>query len=164
MMSIKDLRQKKGITQRELAQLIGVQPSMISRYEAGKVIPTFQKMKALAEVFGVKTQDFIFSEADGADYIIETQTKKKIPDYDWYRRLLIGVNQGICELCKSPAPFKDKDGKPYLQLFEIDKDFVGNDYSKNFVALCPNCFQRVSVLEDENELDRIKEIAEKHSF
>ncbi|MBQ6270494.1 MAG: helix-turn-helix domain-containing protein [Clostridiales bacterium] len=164
MRSIKELRQKKGITQRELASLIGVQPSMISRYEAGKAIPTFQKMKALAEVFEVDAQDFIFSDEKGEEFLIESRHPQKIPDFDWYRRLLIAVNQGKCELCKSPAPFIDKDGKPYLQLFEIDKAFVGNDYSKNFVALCPNCFQRVSVLEDKDELEQIRSIAKQHSF
>lgn len=157
MMSIKDLRRKKGFTQRELAKLVGVQPSMISRYEAGRVTPSFKKMKILAEALGVKTQDLIFSNPD-------TQQMKKIHDYEWCRRLLTGVNQGKCELCESPAPFKDKEGRPYLQLYEIDKDFAGSDCIKNLVVLCPTCYQRVCVLEDKDELDTIKEIAENHNF
>ncbi len=54
---------------------------------------------------------------------------------------------GICELCKSPAPFKDKDGVPYLESHHLitlaDK---GPDSICNTVALCPNCHRKMHSL------------------
>jgi len=48
---------------------------------------------------------------------------------------------GICEMCKKPAPFKKKkDLLPYLEVHHkkplADK---GEDTVKNAIALCPNC-------------------------
>ena len=47
---------------------------------------------------------------------------------------------GICELCKSPAPFKKPDGTPYLEVHHW-KSLAdgGEDTVKNAAALCPNC-------------------------
>lgn len=52
---IKELRQSKGITQEQLAEIVGVQKSAIAKYENGRVTnlkrPTIAKM---ADYFGVK--------------------------------------------------------------------------------------------------------------
>lgn len=49
--------------------------------------------------------------------------------------------KGICEKCKSPAPFnRKKDNKPYLEVHHIiHLAHGGEDTIKNTIALCPNC-------------------------
>lgn len=55
---------------------------------------------------------------------------------------------GVCELCQGAAPFRGKDGDPYLETHHIKwlaRD--GEDAINNTVALCPNCHRRMHVLD-----------------
>lgn len=49
-MDLKDMREKKGLSQKELADLIGVSARTIARYESGSVKPDAGKMKLLEGV------------------------------------------------------------------------------------------------------------------
>jgi 5-methylcytosine-specific restriction protein A len=56
--------------------------------------------------------------------------------------------KGLCELCKLPAPFADKSGRPYLETHHmVWLARGGADTIENTVALCPNCHKRMHVLE-----------------
>lgn len=55
---LKELRQKKGWTQQELADKIGKQHAIISKYESGDVDMTVAVLGELAEVLGVKPGRF----------------------------------------------------------------------------------------------------------
>ncbi len=59
---------------------------------------------------------------------------------------------GICDLCLNPAPFNDKNGKPYLESHHIEWLSKGGlDSIQNTVALCPNCHRRMHILDDYND-------------
>ncbi len=59
---------------------------------------------------------------------------------------------GVCQLCGLPAPFKDKDGEPYLESHHIVwLSKGGEDTIENTVALCPNCHKRMHVLDEEHD-------------
>lgn len=51
---------------------------------------------------------------------------------------------GICELCKQPAPFTCADGLPYLEVHHIRPLAEGGlDTPFNTVAICPNCHREL---------------------
>lgn len=55
---------------------------------------------------------------------------------------------GICDLCEQSAPFNKKNGDPYLEAHHIIwLSKGGNDTIENTVALCPNCHQKIHVLD-----------------
>ena len=55
---------------------------------------------------------------------------------------------GYCELCGKQAPFKDRDGVPYLEVHHIQwVSRGGGDHIKNVAALCPNCHRKMHVLD-----------------
>ena len=59
---------------------------------------------------------------------------------------------GICDLCLNPAPFNDKNGRPYLESHHIEWLSKGGlDSIDNTVALCPNCHRRMHLLDDIND-------------
>ena len=51
---------------------------------------------------------------------------------------------GICESCKEPAPFKRKDGSPYLEPHHIDRlSDGGPDHPSAIGAICPACHREI---------------------
>lgn len=60
--------------------------------------------------------------------------------------------KGICELCKSPAPFIKTDKSAYLEVHHIDQLAKGGaDTVENAVALCPNCHRKMHSLDLETD-------------
>lgn len=53
MTIIKDLRLKRGITQRELAELCGVHQTAVSQWEKGRTLPDKESLIRLSDIFGV---------------------------------------------------------------------------------------------------------------
>ena len=65
--------------------------------------------------------------------------------------------KGICELCEKTAPFKKKDGTPFLEVHHID--FLsngGDDTIENVSALCPNCHRKMHALELSEDIKKLK--------
>jgi 5-methylcytosine-specific restriction protein A len=59
---------------------------------------------------------------------------------------------GICQLCLLPAPFINKNKKPYLEVHHIVWLVrEGNDSLENTVALCPNCHRKMHVLDNDKD-------------
>ncbi|WP_116654400.1 HNH endonuclease [Pelagibacterium sediminicola] len=51
---------------------------------------------------------------------------------------------GHCEGCGTPAPFKRKDGSPYLEPHHLHRVSDGGpDHPAHVISLCPNCHRRV---------------------
>lgn len=60
---LKELRQQKGLTQADLANLLNLGPTAISNYEANRNEPTFEKLLQLAEYFEVSC-DYLLGKSD----------------------------------------------------------------------------------------------------
>ena len=56
---IKKYREEKKMTQVEVADVLGVKPATISKYEAGTLEPNIQSLKKLAELFGVSVDELL---------------------------------------------------------------------------------------------------------
>ncbi|GAB3482291.1 HNH endonuclease [Azotobacter salinestris] len=51
---------------------------------------------------------------------------------------------GICESCRKPAPFKRKDGSPYLEPHHINRLSDGGlDHPQYIGAICPSCHREI---------------------
>jgi len=59
---------------------------------------------------------------------------------------------GRCEGCHHPAPFTDREGKPYLEVHHINRlSDGGPDYPALVAALCPNCHTQIHYGRDGEE-------------
>ena len=76
MNRIKQLRKDKGMLQEELAQLLNVQRSAISKYETGKVPLTNDTLSKLSEIFDTSI-DYILYKTDNPT---SPNTKKIEPE------------------------------------------------------------------------------------
>ena len=64
---------------------------------------------------------------------------------------------GICQLCEKPAPFKDKNGEPFLESHHIVwLSKGGDDTIENSTALCPNCHRKIHALNLKRDINKLK--------
>lgn len=59
MSTIKELRERAGLTQIEFAEAIGVTQSTVSQWEGGKICPNTAKLRKLAAVLGCSVDDLL---------------------------------------------------------------------------------------------------------
>lgn len=60
---IRELRQEKGIKQREMADILGIKLRSYQNYEGGDRRPDYEGLVALADYFGVTT-DYLLGRSD----------------------------------------------------------------------------------------------------
>lgn len=67
---IKDLRKIAGLTQEELADLVGIDPHHLSRLERGVHYPSIDTLELISQHLSVPLKDFfIFPEDETADML-----------------------------------------------------------------------------------------------
>jgi 5-methylcytosine-specific restriction protein A len=73
--------------------------------------------------------------------------------------------EGVCQGCGEDAPFKSKNGDPYLEVHHLHRlSDGGPDKPENVIALCPNCHKRRHRGRDGDEFnERLIEKAEKRN-
>ncbi|MDT2260519.1 helix-turn-helix transcriptional regulator [Paenibacillus larvae] len=64
------MREEKGLTQDELAEMLGMKRTNIANYEAGRVIPPGNVLRDLADIFAVSTDYLLGRETSGEVYTI----------------------------------------------------------------------------------------------
>lgn len=96
------------------------------------------------------------TEKPGTRSVNTTETVRDPFVSEYIKRLA----NGKCELCRQPAPFKDKNGKPYLETHHIVwLSKGGADSIENAVALCPNCHRKMHVLNDPSDVAILQQVA-----
>lgn len=72
---LQELRRQKGLTQEELAEVLYVSRTAISKWESGRGYPNIDSLKVIAKVFGVTIDELLSS--DELLTIAETDHKQK---------------------------------------------------------------------------------------
>ncbi|WP_368234992.1 helix-turn-helix domain-containing protein [Anaerotruncus rubiinfantis] len=88
--NIKEIRRRKGLTQTQLADLIGVQRAVISKYESGMVEPPIKTLQKIANALGIST------------YALLDVEEPQKPNHFWTADLedalrRIGFSLDVCE-------------------------------------------------------------------
>lgn len=80
---LKELRSRQGISQTELAKLVGVTPSTISQIESNLIYPSLPALFKIAEILSVEVRSFFQETADITNRVVFKATKAidlKFPD------------------------------------------------------------------------------------
>ena len=64
---LKKYREDKKMTQKEIAEILGVEPATISKYESGLIEPNLEYLKKLSEIFEVTIDELLKDEEDKLD-------------------------------------------------------------------------------------------------
>ena len=62
MKKLAELRKLRGLTQKELADRIGVTQSAVASWETRQIYPTVKKLIQMAEIFGCTVDELIKKE------------------------------------------------------------------------------------------------------
>lgn len=76
-MRIKTIREEKHLSQTELAKMMGIERTVLSRYENGKLFPNSKTIEKFAKVLKVDIQS-LFEEYKPTEMLTELETKVKI--------------------------------------------------------------------------------------
>ena len=172
-MKLKELRKYRGMTQKDLAESLGINVSIISKYENGHLFASsITRINEIAKCLGVEPREIDEFKLFFPDFKeLTREEEKKWREEEERRRteayaekLIYLSAAGKCELCEKAAPFKDKSGNPYLEIHRLSKFYKGSKPEANMIALCPNCHALLLHNPSNEDLARVKEIVSSHSF
>ncbi|MCR4719144.1 MAG: helix-turn-helix domain-containing protein [Firmicutes bacterium] len=121
-----DLRKAKGLTQKQVADKLGVLPKTVSKWETGHGFPDISTLSALADIFGVSERTLLSGSLEPNSK--NTGNIKRIkfyvcPSCGGFIQA-VGNSQVIC--CgKQLEPLKAKksDEEHVLKILEIEGDY-----------------------------------------
>lgn len=112
---LKQARKEKGLSQEELANLIGLKVGTVSKYEQGDRTPGIGKLQLIANALGCDTSRFV---ASGDEYYRMTQTTDYGNSLDAYLNWLKFSHFGC-----NPCEIENDDGsKTPSYLISFDKE------------------------------------------
>lgn len=72
---IREARKRKGLTQEQLSKMLGVQRSVISKYETGLIVPSIPQLQKIAAALDVSVSSLLYDHA--IDFNIENKKKSE---------------------------------------------------------------------------------------
>lgn len=181
-MRIKEIRLQRGYTQNDLAKMLHISFSTLSKYENGKLEVPIKRLQDIARYLGVEVTDLLEltpvtvssfdetpDEASPSDFMSlglkPLETSKRLYDNKVSERMVLKQANGVCELCGHLGPFLDQSGRPYLEVHRLVpiQRCVKSDV-ESFVALCPNCHRKMHHLNLPEDVKRLKSLAKKHEI
>lgn len=116
---LRELRENAGLTQRELAQILGVKSSEISQYEKGKRTPRWNRFNKLLDFFNVS-----------ADYVLGREVSAVSDDEEYKVRLPKEELQMLGELKNYPKLYEILVDDPKRSIKVINRN-LKNIYPEN---------------------------------
>ena len=117
--NLKSARKQKGLTQNQLAELIGVQRSVISKYESGLIEPSIAQIERIADALGVPLENLLGLQNFDEKFL---QWNDRVKNLKKYLKLA----------------YEKADGAPPISLLGVDDELFSKlldeiiYYSRNF--------------------------------
>lgn len=108
---IKELRNAKGMTQKELSEQLNVTAQAVSRWESDEVEPSVATIKQMATIFNVSTDELLGNETEPKVVEVEKIVEKPIvvekpvvieKDVVVEKPIKMHAVVGVCEYCNKP--------------------------------------------------------------
>lgn len=155
---IRECRKRKGLSQEELVNKIGVKRAVVSKYETGKISPRIEIIQKISRVLGVPVHELVgdtmyIDTVENISALLSSgkATPKKVLEHNFYgiggadvMRQLIEMQPAAdaapvvrCKDCKywHRALLKSEDGSPVdFGICDFMKDDVDTD-EKDFCSL-----------------------------
>ncbi len=100
---IREMRERRGLTQDQLAAYLNMQPPNISNYERGKSAPPIKKLEQLATILNTSI-DYLLGKTDNPQPLDEDMTRVAILLYQWLDEAIME----FIKMFKGDYPFSRK--------------------------------------------------------
>lgn len=77
--NMRGLREKAGLTQKELADKLYVSDNVVSKWERGESLPDAETLARLAEIFGVEAGAITNDGDDARTHVTSERTRRRLP-------------------------------------------------------------------------------------
>lgn len=124
--TIKRLREKKGITQAELAETIGVTDKAVSKWETAKGLPDITLMEPLAKALGVSLSELMAGEVVVNRNVSANLLRSKFYVCPLCGNILYACGDTFVSCCGIPLP--PLEVEPADHRHEITVEPVENEY------------------------------------
>lgn len=121
-----DLRKAKKMTQKQLADKLGVVPKTVSKWETGNGFPDVSMLLSLADILGVSERVLLYGELISNDKDIGNIKKTKFHVCQNCGSVIEGVGEYQIICCGKPVePLKSKqqDVEHSIRISEIENEF-----------------------------------------
>ena len=94
-----ELRRRRGLTQNQVSELVGVHVTQVRKYEADRAQPTLEVIRKLALALDVTADELVFDASERMPMVSDKQLLKQweqieaLPDED--RRALTALVEGL---------------------------------------------------------------------
>lgn len=124
--TIKELREKKNLTQKQLAETLQVSDKTISKWETNRGLPDISLISSLAEGLGVSVAELLIGEI--AENTNKTGNMKKVQFYvcPVCGNVIQAIGQGSYNCCGVMLPvaeIEEEDEKHKIQAEVIDNEY-----------------------------------------
>lgn len=138
---LKELREKRGLSQAEVAQEIGISRQMYNKYERGDTEPSLNAFKALCTLYAVSYEELLDSDVSS----IEKTNQKVEPNYK--------INDFVSDMVvASPAvPYGATKSSPYgtenyfTQIMNLLPKLLLSEKSRLLTAVAQSMTEEVEV-------------------
>ena len=142
--TIKALREKKGLTQTELAELLGVSSKAISKWETAKGLPDISLIEPLANALSVSVMELMTGETVINKNITSNILRSKFYVCPVCNNIVRSVGDAViscCGITLPPLEAEDTDAKHQITIEKVEDEYfitVNHDMTKehyiSFVA------------------------------
>lgn len=164
---IKELREKKGLTQAELADRLFVSDKTVSKWENGKGYPDITLLEPVAQVFGVSVTELISGNAVTNANVSANMLRSKFYVCPVCGNVIHSMGEAVitCHgVLLTPAQAEEPDAHHAVQIDVVEDEFfvtVQHDMTKqhyiSFVAAAsPDQMQLVKLYPEGNAEARVK--------
>lgn len=124
--TIKTLREKKGLTQKQLADMLIISDKTVSKWETGKGLPDISLIESLARVLGVSLAELLSGEC-----VINRNRSANMQRTKFYVCPLCGnvihsIGEGAFSCCGITLPVQEAEEMDEAHHIHVEK--VENDY------------------------------------
>jgi len=134
--TIKTLREKMGMTQLQLADILGVSDKSVSKWETGKGYPDISLLKPIADAFSVSVSELLSGYAVSNTNISANMMRAKLYICPICGNVIASIGEAAVSchgIQLSPAEAEEADDKHLLSVEVIDDEYfvhIDHDMSK----------------------------------
>ncbi|WIV20100.1 MULTISPECIES: helix-turn-helix domain-containing protein [Paenibacillus] len=114
---IAELREKRGLTQEELSNMLDITRASLSHYEKNRRKPDFETLTRFADTFHVSV-DYLLGRTNNPDMVLDEDVRGFVDSLELSDREVLGK----FELMIDGKPLSEEEAKRFIAFVRMERD------------------------------------------